>query len=291
MSEPTAPETGSDSSPEKKGLGSTALRFLSALPLIPFTLWLMFGAPKWGFQAFGLLWITICGHELMAMTIPESRVARVWGTLATTALAAAILYAPSQNALFSALLLLSVGALFVALLAPHPIPDASRRMGWLLAGPIYVGATLACLASVHRYEYGGAWVLLSMFMAFLSDTGAYFAGRAFGRHKLYAELSPKKTVEGAIGGLFTSALGAVVLQQTLLAGVLPLVDAIVLALVGTAFGQAGDLLESLLKRSCKVKDSGKIMPGHGGLLDRSDALIFTGMATWMYVTWVLPLRG
>lgn len=291
MSEPTTPSSGSEPTAPKKGLGSTALRFLSALPLIPSVLWLMFAGPGWAFEVFGLLWITICGHELMAMAIPESRVARVWGTLATTGLAAAILHAPSSEALFGALLLLSIGALFVALVAPHPIPDASRRMGWLLGGPIYVGATLACLAAVHRHDHGGAWVLLSMFMAFLSDTGAYFAGRALGRHKLYTELSPKKTVEGAIGGLVTSAAGAVALQQTLLLDVLPMLDAIVLALVGTAFGQAGDLLESLLKRSCQVKDSGKIMPGHGGLLDRSDALMFTGMAVWAYATWILPLRG
>jgi len=73
--------------------------------------------------------------------------------------------------------------------------------------------------------------------------------------------------------------------------VLPWLDAIVLALVGTALGQAGDLLESLIKRSCGVKDSGNIMPGHGGLLDRSDALMFTSAATFAYVTWILPLHG
>ena len=102
--------------------------------------------------------------------------------------------------------------------------------------------------------------------------------------------SPKKTVEGSIGGLAAGVLGAVALQQTLLAGVLPLVDAVLLALVGTALGQAGDLLESLIKRSCDVKDSGNIMPGHGGLLDRSDALMFTSATVWAYLTFVLPHR-
>ena len=88
-----------------------------------------------------------------------------------------------------------------------------------------------------------------------------------------------------------AALGAVALQQTLLAGRFPLIDAVLLAFVGAALGQAGDLLESMIKRSCGVKDSGNIMPGHGGLLDRSDALMFTGAATWLYVTWLLPIRG
>lgn len=277
--------------PEKKGFGSTALRFLSALPLIPSVLWLMFGAPKWAFEVFGLVWIAICGHELMSMTIPESRLARVWGTLATVGLTAAMLHAPNASALVGALLVLGVGGLFVALAAPEPIEDASRRLGWLFGGPIYVGVTLGAIAALHQQDHGGAWVLLSMFLAFWSDTGAYFAGRAFGRTKLYPKLSPKKTVEGAIGGLAAGVLGALVLQQTLLAGVLPWLDAILLALVATALGQAGDLLESLIKRSCGVKDSGNIMPGHGGLLDRSDALMFTSAATFAYVTWILPLRG
>lgn len=277
--------------PEKKGLGSTALRFLSALPLIPFVLWLMFGAPKWGFEIFGLLWIAICGHELMSMAIPESRLARIWGTVATVGLAATMLHAPNASALVGALLILALGGLFVGLAAPEPVADASRRLGWLFGGPIYVGISLGTIAALHQDEHGGAWVLFSMFLAFLSDTGAYFAGRAFGRTKLYPKLSPKKTVEGSIGGLVAGVLGALALQQTLLVGVLPWPDTIALALVATALGQAGDLLESLIKRSCGVKDSGNIMPGHGGLLDRSDALMFTAAATFAYVTWILPLRS
>ncbi len=127
-----------------------------------------------------------------------------------------------------------------------------------------------------------------MFVAFLSDTGAYFAGRFFGKHKLSPKLSPKKTIEGSIGGLIAATAGAIVLQQTLLDHV-PLLHIAILAPIAAAFGQAGDLLESLLKRSCGVKDSGKIMPGHGGLLDRSDALLFTSTAVFAYVTWLAPL--
>lgn len=286
-----APDAQPDpAAPPKSGLGSTALRFLSALPLVPTVLWLMFWAPQWAFELFGLAWIGICAHELMGMTIPESRVARVWGTLATVGLAAAALHAPSQAALNATYLVLATGGLLVGLASPDPVRDASRRVAWVLGGPIYVGGTLGCLAAIHQDTHGGAWVLLSMFLAFLSDTGAYFAGRAFGRTKLYPKLSPKKTVEGSVGGLLAGVLGAVALQQTLLAGVLPLIDAVLLAIIGTALGQAGDLLESLIKRSCDVKDSGNIMPGHGGLLDRSDALMFTSAAVWAYLTFVLPLR-
>lgn len=276
---------------KKKGMGGTALRFASAIPLIVVALWLMFSGPEWAFQAFGLAWIGVVAFELMRMTLPESRLGQAWGTLATVALAAVEIYARTvDGALVLALFGLAVGAMIFGLLAPKPIDGAARRLGWLLGGPVYVGGTLGTIALLHLNPHGGAWVLLSMFFAFLSDTGAYFAGRAFGKHKLYALVSPKKTVEGSIGGLIAAAIGGVILQQTLLAGVIPLLDVILLAVVAAALGQAGDLLESLIKRSCKVKDSGNIMPGHGGLLDRSDALMFTAATTWAYVTWILPHR-
>ena len=288
MSEPAADDADT---PKPKKLGSTALRFATAIPLVVVVALLLFYLPKWGFQVFGMLWIAICARELMRMTLPESPVARAWGLVATTGLGAVLLFAKHPAALPTAVLGLAIGALVAALARPLPIESASRRLGWLLGGPIYVAGTLACLAQLHAHTDGGAWVLLSMFLAFLSDTGAYFAGRAFGKHKLSPALSPKKTIEGSVGGLVAAALGAVALQQTLLAGRFPLIDAVLLAFVGAALGQAGDLLESMIKRSCGVKDSGNIMPGHGGLLDRSDALMFTGAATWLYVTWLLPIRG
>ncbi len=268
-------------------MGSTALRLASALPLIPLVLWLMFAAPKWAFQLFGFVWVAIVASELMKMTIPESAKSRAWGILATLGLTAVMFYAPEGPILIVAMFGLVIGALVFGLLSPKPVPDASRRLGWLLGGPIYIGGTLGTVGLLHDRAHGGAWVLLAMFAAFLSDTGAYFAGRAFGKHKLYPLVSPKKTIEGSIGGLITAAGGAVAVQQIWLAE-MPTWHAAVLGVVAAALGQGGDLLESLIKRSCGVKDSGNIMPGHGGLLDRSDALMFTAAATWVYVTFFLP---
>ena len=272
----------------KKRLGGTALRFVSALPVIAVVVYAMFWAPQWGFAAWGMVWLAICAWELMGMTIPNARGARIWGVLATIGFAAVIMFAGGiPGALLAAVFGLAAGALIVGLAFPDPVPDAAPRVGWLMGGPIYIAGTLSAIVLLHRETgaHGGAWVLLCMFYAFLSDTGAYFAGRAFGKHKLYPKLSPKKTVEGAIGGVVTATLGGLMVQQTLLAGELPLVHAIVLGIFASALGQAGDLFESLLKRSCGVKDSGTIMPGHGGLLDRSDALMFTGATTYFYVTW------
>lgn len=277
--------------PEKKKLSGTALRFASALPLVGVALALMFVAPLWLFHLFGLLWIGIVASELMAMTMPGPAVLpRYYGVAATVGLAVVVFRASHiPGAVLAATFGIVVGALIVSLLSPKPIEDAGRRVAWMIGGPIYVGATLGTLGVLQAQPNGGAWVLLVTFCAFLSDTGAYFAGRFFGKTKLYPIISPKKTVEGAIGGLIVAALGALAVQQTLLTFVPPW-HAALLGVVAAALGQSGDLLESLIKRSSGVKDSGTIMPGHGGLLDRSDALMFTSATVWLYVTFVLPMN-
>jgi phosphatidate cytidylyltransferase len=121
-----------------------------------------------------------------------------------------------------------------------------------------------------------------MGLAWGSDTGAYFAGRFFGKHKLAPRVSPSKTIEGAVGGMAASILVAVIWQVVWLHNELPLWHAVVLAAIANVFGQSGDLVESLIKRSTGVKDSGSILPGHGGLLDRIDALMFTATACLLY---------
>lgn len=292
MTEPASESGATDEgAPKPNKLGPTALRFASAIPVIAVVLYVMFWAPKWGFSIFGLVWLAIVSWELMGMTAPGSAVTRGWGVLATLGVASVLLFVSGTPqfplALLTAIFGLTAGALVVGLIAPDPVEEAKSRVGWLLGGPIYVAGTLTTIVLLHREtgENGGAWVLLCMFYAFLSDTGAYFAGRTFGKHKLYPKLSPKKTIEGSIGGILAATGGGVIVQQTMLSEVFPLTHAIALGVFATALGQAGDLFESLLKRSCGVKDSGNIMPGHGGLLDRSDALMFTGATTYFYVSW------
>jgi len=139
---------------------------------------------------------------------------------------------------------------------------------------------MASLALVRDFNPTGAWVFLTMALAWGSDTSAYFVGRKFGKTKLAPRISPKKTLEGSAGGLAASVLGALAMSS-FLPGLSP-IDAIALGILAGAAGQAGDLLVSVLKRSSGVKDSGGILPGHGGILDRVDALAFTAPATWAY---------
>jgi phosphatidate cytidylyltransferase len=281
VTEPAAPK-------KESRLRNIVLRFVSVAPLIPLLLWLMFGGRPLlvYYTLFILLCIGITAHELFRMTIPESKGLQIWGTITTLALTLVIAHAGTY--LFPALSVIIVGAMISALVVPDPVEGAALRTGYLIGGPIYVGS-LAHVLLLHQLPHGGAWVLLSMFLAWLSDTFAYFAGVFFGKHKLYPKLSPKKTVEGSLGGLLGSVVGALALSATLLPELRTL-DAVLLAIVAGALGQAGDLFESLLKRSTGVKDSGAILPGHGGLLDRVDALIFTSMTTWLYASYVLPLR-
>ncbi len=135
-------------------------------------------------------------------------------------------------------------------------------------------------------DVGPGVVLLCLGLAWFADTGAYFAGRFLGRHKLYEAVSPKKTVEGAVGGLLGSILWALLGSVWFLRGALPVSHAIPLALVAGSLGQAGDLAESLLKRSTGIKDSGDVVPGHGGVLDRVDALLLTTTVVFLYTQWI-----
>lgn len=267
--------------------GNLAQRLLTAAVLVPLILYLLYGEPtKMGFLVLVFFAVAMAGYELMHMAIPYSRPLRIYGMVATLALFATVYFGRDSGAILTALIAVVIGGLLSGLLLPQPLAQASARMGWLIAGPIYVGMMLATVPILHLLPHGGSWVVLSMTFAWFGDTGGYFAGRFFGRTKLYPVVSPKKTVEGSIGGLAGSVIGALAAHFWYLRD-LPLLDGVALALVAGAFGQMGDLCESLLKRSTGVKDSGSILPGHGGLLDRIDALIFAAPITWIYATWLL----
>jgi len=272
-----------------RSMSNTAVRLLSVLPLIPLILWLMFGAPPWAFVLLVALATAVASGELMTMVFPKHFAPRIYGVLVTVGITLGMRFIHVPAFYPSALIALVLGAVLTSLSAPQPVDSAATRAGWLIAGPIYVGALMSSLLFIHRLPHGGAWVMLTMLLAWLSDTGAYFTGKAFGRHKLYPLISPKKTVEGAVGGLVAAVLSALGMHYTLLPE-LPVSHAVGLGVVAGAFGQLGDLFASLLKRSTGVKDSGKILPGHGGILDRIDALLITAALTWLYTIWLLPGR-
>lgn len=266
--------------PMKKGLSGTALRVATVVPLIPAIVWMMFAGPRLLWQTFILAAVAIGGYELMGMNLPSSRGLRVWGSTTSVLFASTLMFTTSASAVYGAVLIIIVGTMAWSLLQKDPLHDASVRVGWLLGAPVYVGGTLTAVALVRDFEPTGAWVLLTMVLAWGSDTSAYFVGRKFGKTKLAPRISPKKTLEGSAAGLTAAVVGAVIMSF-FLPGLEP-IDAVALGILAGAAGQAGDLLISVLKRSSGVKDSGGILPGHGGILDRVDALAFTAPATWAY---------
>jgi phosphatidate cytidylyltransferase len=157
----------------------------------------------------------------------------------------------------------------------------ARTLGAVLAlllMVVWVGAPLAHLGLFPRSSYGVILILIAVVGPWISDSGAYFAGRFFGRHLLFPSLSPNKTVEGGLGGLLATVL-VVGFVSYLFLGFSPAKAAIVGAGV-SVFAQSGDLFESMLKRILDVKDLGHFLPGHGGVLDRVDSLLFTAPAVY-----------
>ena len=154
-----------------------------------------------------------------------------------------------------------------------PLDQLIFRLGWQVLGLIYLPLLLGHLVLLRQLPDGRGWVFLVLFAVMACDSLAYFVGVSFGKHKLYPAVSPKKSIEGSLGGLVGSCLG-VWLAAALFLPAFGLEHVILVGLLLGIVGQVGDLFESLLKRACGVKDSGGIFPGHGGILDRLDSLLF-----------------
>jgi phosphatidate cytidylyltransferase len=151
------------------------------------------------------------------------------------------------------------------------------------AGLIAVVLPFSTVVRLHGVRLLGPQLLFfTLVLVWVGDTAAYFVGRGLGRMKMAVQLSPNKTWEGAAANLFGALLVGVIFGYWMS---IPLLDMLAMAVLGSIAGQAGDLFESAFKRSAGVKDSGSILPGHGGMLDRVDALILAAPTVWYYFDW------
>lgn len=265
-------------------MSNLTVRLLTAGIGIPIVLWLLFWAPAPGFFGLVLFAVLAGAGEAHAMGAPEDRVGRIVTMLAAAGISASLYFAHDVLPIASALAAGVVAILAVHLLRVGTVETVGRRAVVSLGSALYVGVLLTFVGLLHRAPFGPWWVMLALTVTWLGDTGAYAAGRIFGRHKLYELVSPKKTWEGAAGGLLAST-GAALLAHATYLPELSVRDALCIAIPGSALGVVGDLCESLLKRSFGVKDSGKILPGHGGMLDRVDALMFVAPYVYLYAAW------
>lgn len=207
-------------------------------------------------------------------------------TLAATLAVTAVVPFPRvavEATLSIALVVLAVWVM--ATLSPEPgkgFAESARGISASVLAPVYIGLGLGSLVGIHVYGGRGA-VLLVMATIVVSDTAQYFTGRALGKRPLAGRLSPKKTIEGAVGGFVFGTSFFVWASYYLLPAA---TNQLALAGVGTvlvAAGIAGDLFESMLKRAAGVKDSSALIPGHGGVLNRIDALLFGAPLFYLYL--------
>ena len=280
-------------------LGNLAQRFLVAVVAVPILLVILYfhrPEPTWALIFAASL---LAMRELFGMLLPkEDRgPALVMGAIACAAFywldPVALGY---RDHVPNALARLSIEgnaiAAAFAVVVPclyylfrfRDIPSVAGRIAGTITGIVYAGFLTTYLAKLKLVDprHAGDTVLIVLVVAWLADTGGYFAGRFIGGAKLYEAVSPKKTWAGAYGGIVGSVVGVAALKL-IHASYLSWLDVGLLAIPGGVLGQMGDLAESLIKRSVGVKDSGALLPGHGGILDRIDAVLFIAPYVYTYL--------
>lgn len=200
---------------------------------------------------------------------------------------AAVIFGPHQSALLvPGLLAVLVGTLSVPLLFRLPLDQVLKNGAVTLLGVLYLGVTLSFLVAIRLLQEGEWLVFFLLLVTWVGDTAAYYAGTVWGRHQLAPRISPKKSIEGLAGGLIGAIIAAYVARWWFLP-MLSAFDCAILAVLLTGVGLWGDLAESAMKRSVGAKDSGGVLPGHGGMLDRLDSLLFTAPTFYYYVIWII----
>src|SRR5712664_3113527 len=188
---------------------------------------------------------------------------------------------PSHEAVF---FLFVLGIAVLTLATKRPLVEALPAAGMSATGLILVAFPLSFAVRLHGTGREGPLLLLfALVITWAGDSASYFVGRSIGKHALAPHLSPKKTWEGTVASFLGSLIVALVFVRSIHA---PLAYLLGMAAVGNVAGQVGDLLESAYKRSAGIKDSGSLLPGHGGVLDRIDALILAIPVVWYYWIWI-----
>jgi phosphatidate cytidylyltransferase len=280
---------------------ATLTRLLTAAILIPLVIAAIWWGPNW-------LIAIVCGFVAIAAMLEFFSVAarhgvqayRLWTCVAAAGVVAQQWYASRMASIIRLSDLLDrspkvtlelvlfgfvFGVALIALGTRRTISEVLPSISVSAAGLIFVVLPLSAVIRLHGVDILGPQLLLfTVVMVWVGDTAAYFVGRSLGRWKMAPEISPNKTWEGAIanflGALFVAAIFGYWMK-------LQPAHMLAMAVVGSAAGQIGDLFESAWKRSAGVKDSGTILPGHGGMLDRIDALILAAPAVWYYFEWVV----
>ena len=270
-------------------------RILVAVVGVPALIGLLCFAPDWATAVLMALLCVIGCHEFMAAAAPE-KARHWWGVAATLSVFTVFtVYFGSGDFQGSTayhimrwLLAQQIIVLFVAAVQAYgkddelDFPDFSA----IAVSGLLIPLSLGCLVRLRMLEYGAGLVLIPLVSAFMSDSLALFGGMLFGKTKLAPRVSPKKTREGAVSGLVGGMVGMILFRIFFFLCTevqLHIGWCVLLGFVGALLGQLGDLCFSCVKRQCGIKDYGRLLPGHGGVLDRFDSVIFAAPVTWMLV--------
>lgn len=292
------PVTGVRTAKSKSGTGLRVLTAAILIPLVVAAIWL---GPTWLIAGVSTLVAILALLEFFTIASHLGFAAyRLWTCLAAAGIIAQQFYASSEASvsrfgdLFDrsprptlelVLFAFVLGAAAIALASRRPLSEVFSSISVSAAGLVFVVLPFSAVVRLHGVDRLGPQLLLfTVVVVWAGDTAAYFVGRAIGRSKLAPQVSPNKTWAGAAANFMGAVLVAVAFGYW---STIPPIHMIGMAAAGSIAGQVGDLFESTWKRSAGVKDSGAILPGHGGMLDRIDALILAAPAVWYYFEWLV----
>jgi len=255
-------------------------RVITAFIAILFLIGVIRYAPLWVFIILILFVALISLNEFYALIKPKITEKIVFVNYVLTAILFFSILTNSHRyiALFPFFVIFPLAFfIFTYPKSHHKIGDIAN----LIMGPFYICLPLVLLGIISRLPHGRMWIFFILFVIFAGDTGSFYCGKSFGKHKL-TQISPGKTWEGTIGGLIANIASAGLFGYVFFTS-LSVLSIIIVGIVLGISGQIGDLAESMLKRISNKKDSGKILPGHGGMLDRIDSLLFAIPVLYVYL--------
>lgn len=253
-------------------------RILTALVLVPVVTYLILFAPELAFLSFLAIVASASAHEFNALVAQHGLPRPTW---LVYPFGLVLLMGPPATETFIAMF--AVALLWLGITESN-LKDALPRAATMLLCIIYIFGCWRSAVLLRRVDEW--WLFFACAVNWVGDTAAMYVGRAIGRHKMAPVVSPGKSWEGAVASTVASVVLGVVLMPRVVPGVSPL-NAGLIAAVANVAGQIGDLAESALKRGANVKDSGTILPGHGGVLDRTDSTLFAVPVTYLLLK-ILP---
>lgn len=255
-------------------------RIFSACVFVPVILAAVFFG-SWVFAALVLAIVVIGGYEYGKMVEVNDCHFLPWLYYPSGVILVVLaqLFPENPGILLAALFLSFAAYMVFFILGKYPLKEIAINF----VAVVYLPVTMCTAVLLRSSIEDGMWFLyLLLIIQWFTDSGAYLLGSAFGRHKLMPKVSPKKSVEGAVGGIIVAVIGALLLNA--FTGLLPIGLMIAAAIIVSIGGQIGDLCESAVKRWAGVKDSGKLIPGHGGILDRFDSMLFASPLLYFIVS-------